>query len=313
MSDNETHKPSAQPQRRDGGFAIRNETDFDVIKIYLPSLQTRSDGRSGFYYYAEDRDNGLKFVPALPSIQPYAHYLRKRLPFFEEDLAKGMSTSTWDDRYKTAKVVVFFFVFVFPLHHLHRVFLCSFANVFSYICTLHGKAKAEVETIRKKLDDPDFDDNVQRQSLTNKMGTLELHIKSQFKQWEQKARELDDEEDKGHLIYYSTKDTDGVIVDEDKIYHENPKLSEDILAEEAVQVQEENEQIHLNEYTIPSMDCGIFTDDHAEDCKRISFLKQKWTQEKIERESRGDLYDLSGEWWVRVTAYFSTQAYDTRY
>ena len=178
------------------------------------------------------------------------------------------------------------------------MFLCSFANVFSYTCTLHGKAKAEVETIRKKLDDPDFDDNVQRQSLTNKMGTLELHIKSQFKQWEQKARELDDEEDKGHLIYYSTKDTDGVIVDEDKIYHENPKLSEDILAEEAVQVQEENEQINLNEYTIPSMDCGIFTDDHAEDCKRISLLKQKWTQEKIERESRGDLYDLSGEWWV---------------
>ena len=117
MSDNETHKPSAQPQRRDGGFAIRNETDFDVIKIYLPSLQTRSDGRSGFYYYAEDRDNGLKFVPALPSIQPYAHYLRKRLPFYEEDLAKGRSACD-DEQPKFGTVVVFLFVFVFPLHHV---------------------------------------------------------------------------------------------------------------------------------------------------------------------------------------------------
>ena len=113
--ENETAVPT--PQRRDGGFGIRNPTDFAIVAIYLPSLQTRSDGGSGFYYYAADRDNGLKFVPALQYLKPYAHYLRERLPFYEGDLAKK---------------------------------------------------KSEVETIRKKLDDPDFDDIVQRQSLTNK-------------------------------------------------------------------------------------------------------------------------------------------------
>jgi hypothetical protein len=231
-------KTTTQPQRRDGGFAIRNETDFDVVKIYLPSLQTRSDGAVGFYFYAEDRNNGLKFVPALKTVQPYAHYLRKRLPFYEGDLEK---------------------------------------------------MKAEVQTIREKLDDPDFDDNVQRQSLTNKMGTLELHIKSQFKEWEKKAEELDEEEGKGHLIYYSTKDTDGAIVDEDTIYHDNPKISDELMANEAVLVQEEIEQINYDEYTLPSVECGIFTQDHAADCARIAEIKRKWTQEKIEREQRKEL------------------------
>ena len=234
-------------QSRDGGFNIRNPVDFTVVEIYLQEggLQTRMDGASGFYYYAGDRENGLRFVPALPSIRPYAHYLRTRLPFYEGDLAK---------------------------------------------------VKEEVETIRKKLDDPDFNDIVQRQSLTNKMGTLELHIKSQFKEWQKKAQELDDEESKGTLTYYSTKDTDGVVVEEDQIYYENPKLSDERMENETVRVQEEHARIDWDEFTKPSLECGVFTDDHAADCAKIAEIKRKWTREKIEREERGDLYDLSGTW-----------------
>jgi cytochrome c556 len=142
MSTTEQH---TQPSR-DGGFSLRNPIDFTIVGIYLQEggIQTRTDGSSGFYYYAADRENGLRFVPTLKTVQPYAHYLRERLPFYEGDLEK---------------------------------------------------MKQEVDTIQKKLDDPDFQDVVQRQSLTNKMGTIELHIKSQFKEWEKKAQELDEEEE----------------------------------------------------------------------------------------------------------------------
>lgn len=219
---------------RDGGFNLRNPIDFSVVSIYLQEggIQTRSDGASGFYYYAGDRDNGLRFVPSLKTVKPYAHYLRKRLPFYEGDLEK---------------------------------------------------LKSEVATIQEKLDDPDFDDIVQRQSLTNKMGTLELHIKSQFKEWEKKAQELDEEEEKGTLTYYSTRDTDGVVVDEDKIFLENPKISDELMENEAILVQEEKTQIELDEYATPAADCGVFTDDHAADCRKIAEIKKKWAQEKIER------------------------------
>jgi hypothetical protein len=243
MSTTEQH---TQPSR-DGGFSLRNPIDFTIVGIYLQEggIQTRTDGSSGFYYYAADRENGLRFVPTLKTVQPYAHYLRERLPFYEGDLEK---------------------------------------------------MKQEVDTIQKKLDDPDFQDVVQRQSLTNKMGTIELHIKSQFKEWEKKAQELDEEEEKGTLIYYSTRDTDGVIVDEEKIFNENPKISDELMENEAVLVQEEQAKIDWEEYTTPSLDCGVFTDDHAADCAKIAEIKRKWAQEKIERQERGDLYDLSGSW-----------------
>ena len=158
--------------------------------------------------------------------------------------------------------------------------------------------KSEVEALKKKLKKPDFDDAVQRQVLSNKMGMLETKIRVQYKEWQAKSAELDEEEEKGTLIYYSTADTDGKIVDEETIYHENPKdtLTDELLREEEMEVHTAHAQIQYDSYTVPATTTGVFTKSHEEDVAKITEIQRRWKREEIEKMTRGELYDLSGKW-----------------
>eukprot|EP00946_MAST-07B_sp_MAST-7B-sp1_P004635 g4635.t1 len=158
--------------------------------------------------------------------------------------------------------------------------------------------KSEVEMLKDKLKEPDFDDAVQRQVLSNKMGMLETKIRVQYKEWESKSAELDEEEEKGTLIYYSTADTDGIIVDEETIHYENPKetFTDEILREEALEVQTAHSQIDYNYFTVPATTSGVFTKSHEEDVAKIAEIQRRWKREEIEKATRGNLYDLSGKW-----------------
>ena len=158
--------------------------------------------------------------------------------------------------------------------------------------------KGEVETLKKKLTEPDFDDAVQRQVLSNKMGMLETKIRVQYKEWQAKSAELDEEEEKGTLIYYSTADTDGKVIDEETIFYENPKdtLTDELLRDEALEVQNAHAQIEYDSYTVPAATAGVFTKSHEEDVAKITEIQRRWKREEIEKAARGELYDLSGKW-----------------
>ena len=236
-------------QNLDGGFHINNREDFTIVPIYLQEggVQVTAEGRKGFYYYAEDRGGGLRFVNSCKTVRPYAHYLREKLPELEAKLEE---------------------------------------------------LKSEVDILKDKLSEPNFDDAVQRQVLSNRMGMLETKIRVQYKAWEEKSAELDEEEEKGTLIYYSTADTDGVVIDEESVYYQNPKdtLTKDMLREEALQVQDAHARIQNDSYIVPSKNNGVFTNDHKEDVQRIAEIQRRWKREEIEKAARGELYDLSGRW-----------------